>query len=109
MKTTLILLCATAASAFGLHGSRSALHRSATTGSIVAGKPLLQPQHLPDKPGVVGSVALSAEAAAADGGDEVRGGASSKGGLNLDIGLISYFALWYLGNYYVRRPRILLF
>ena len=31
---------------------------------------------------------------------EVRGGAAAKAG-GFDLGLIIYFGLWYLGNYYV--------
>jgi hypothetical protein len=49
--------------------------------------------------------ALNEAAASGDAALSVRGGASdaaapAKGGL--DFGLIAYFALWYLGNYYVR-------
>ena len=42
------------------------------------------------------------KALTAEGADaiSVRGGAEEKKG-GLDIGLIVYFALWYLGNYYV--------
>jgi hypothetical protein len=48
--------------------------------------------------------------ASADATLSVRGGASASSASaktsSIDLGLISYFALWYLGNYYVRNNKI---
>ena len=44
-----------------------------------------------------GSDALSAASDAL----KARGGDSGSSGFPVDVGLLAYFALWYLGNYYV--------
>lgn len=101
MKVAATFLVATlcAASAFGLNGaSRTSLVKKVGFAPS-ARKPMVQPI---DIQGNTFSTAAPAGAlaSAAEASDATpRGGAESKGA-PLDIGLLIYFALWYLGNYY---------
>eukprot|EP00526_Cylindrotheca_closterium_P010947 CAMPEP_0113625020 /NCGR_PEP_ID=MMETSP0017_2-20120614/12913_1 /TAXON_ID=2856 /ORGANISM="Cylindrotheca closterium" /LENGTH=393 /DNA_ID=CAMNT_0000535099 /DNA_START=46 /DNA_END=1227 /DNA_ORIENTATION=+ /assembly_acc=CAM_ASM_000147 len=97
LSLPLCVLCATAASAFGLNGgSKSML--SKTQHAFVPKAPANMVQAVDVQGNRMNTVSLAAEGNAL----EVRGGAAEvvekKGGV--DIGLIAYFALWYLGNYY---------
>ena len=104
MKITSIVLaaaslCAGVASAFGLPSATTdALNKAAPFfsrgGAAVKQSPLVQPIDITGK-----RLSVSLHTASADA-ISTNGGASSavKG---IDIPLLIYFALWYLGNYYV--------
>lgn len=95
MKVTSFLVlatfCATAASAFGLHGVANVAKTVAPRGP-----PMVQPLDIHGNPR---NNAFSLMDASTANALESRGGESSEG-LGIDFGLIAYFALWYLGNYY---------
>jgi len=97
MKLTSFLVlatfCATAASAFGLQGAKSATNRLTSNKAGFVGKPMVQPIDVNGDR--VSPVALK-EASTSDA-METRGGAAAPA---VDFGLLAYFALWYLGNYY---------
>mmetsp|Transcript_50792 Transcript_50792/g.122469 ORF Transcript_50792/g.122469 Transcript_50792/m.122469 type:complete len:401 (-) Transcript_50792:306-1508(-) len=108
MKITplaLLTVFATSSSAFGLNGGQRNIVRSQST---KAASPILkrQPSAFLQPVDVNGIALSSAGQADASGADAlaVRGGATAttdtpeKGGV--DFGLLAYFALWYLGNYY---------
>lgn len=101
--TTLAILSIAAASssAFGLNGGAKNLVRTATRSVGAFQKPttLVQPidiqgNRLPS----VTSLNDASEALAVRGGASDKAAAPAKAGP--DVGLIAYFALWYLGNYY---------
>ncbi|CAJ1946004.1 unnamed protein product [Cylindrotheca closterium] len=98
LSLPLCVLFATAASAFGLNGGAKNM-LSKTQQTFVAKAPNANLVQAIDVQGNrMNSVSLSAEGDAM----EVRGGAAevAKKGAPIDFGLIIYFALWYLGNYY---------
>jgi len=99
MKVTalaLLTVFAATSSAFGLNGAAQSVAKS--TRSVGFAKPsaaLVQPVDIHGNR--LNTVALHDAADGTADAKSVRGG-SSKG--PLDIGLLIYFALWYLGNYY---------
>ena len=105
LNITLSLALATACSAFALSPGRSTL---ASRGNAAgyhhepAAAAFVNTPELVGKRGEVSATALRAEAAVADaprGGEADNGGGGSKLA-NVDVGLMIYFALWYVGNYY---------
>mmetsp|Transcript_66344 Transcript_66344/g.191512 ORF Transcript_66344/g.191512 Transcript_66344/m.191512 type:complete len:391 (-) Transcript_66344:100-1272(-) len=99
MKVTALALltvfCATSA-AFGLNGAAQSVTKSRT--SLGFHKPaMVQPMDIQGNR--IHNMALKESA---EGAAEIRGGAAAaeKSGPGIDIGLLIYFALWYLGNYY---------
>jgi solute carrier family 35 protein E1 len=94
-----LVLLATAASAFGLNGgAKSLATKSQQAFAPKSPANMVQPVDLQGNR--ISSLTLAAEAS---DGLSVRGGASAaevekKGGI--DFGLIIFFFLWYLGNYY---------
>lgn len=100
VASTLLLIatvCATAASAFGLHGVSHATKTTSRKLGFANTKPMVEAVNLHGKP-MSSSLVLKDSATSA--AIEARGGddGGSKGGV--DVGLIVCFALWYLGNYY---------
>jgi len=96
LSLPLCVLFASAASAFGMNGGAKSLV-SQTQQAFVPKAPANMVQAVDVQGNRMNSVALAAEAS---GVLDVRGGAAEveKSG-GPDIGLIVYFALWYLGNY----------
>jgi len=90
----LATFCASAASAFGFHGAKSVTGRHATQKVGFAGKPMVQAVDVNGDR--VGSSLTTLKESASSEGLETRGG----GGSAVDVGLVAYFALWYLGNYF---------
>lgn len=98
LNITLSLALATACSAFALSPGRSTLARTVHAPAAA----FVNTPELVGKRGEVSATALRAEAAVADaprGGEADNGGGGSKLA-NVDVGLMIYFALWYVGNYY---------
>uniref|UniRef100_A0A7S4EED6 Sugar phosphate transporter domain-containing protein n=2 Tax=Pseudo-nitzschia australis TaxID=44445 RepID=A0A7S4EED6_9STRA len=101
MKVTalaLLTIFATSSSAFGLNGGAKTLAQSATR-SVGAFKKSALVQPVDIQGNRLSNVALSDASAAIS----VRGGAADAAPAEKsgpDLGLIAYFALWYLGNYY---------
>jgi len=98
LSLPLCVLFATAASSFGLNGGAKSV-LSKTQQAFVPKAPSANMVQAVD---VQGNRMNSVTLGAAGDALEVRGGAAEveKKGPGLDIGLIAYFALWYLGNYY---------
>uniref|UniRef100_A0A7S3PD88 Sugar phosphate transporter domain-containing protein n=1 Tax=Amphora coffeiformis TaxID=265554 RepID=A0A7S3PD88_9STRA len=91
VASTLFLTTLCCASAFGLHGTASkAMKKVGLGGNRV---PMVQPI---DITGERSSAITTLKSSTAD--EAPRGGAEAKAGF--DFGLMIYFALWYLGNYY---------
>jgi len=101
MKITalaLLTIFATSSSAFGLNGGAKTLAQSATRSVGAFKKPaLVQPVDIQGNR--LSNVALNdvSDAIAVRGGAADAAPAEAGG---LDLGLIAYFVLWYLGNYY---------
>jgi len=97
VTTTLILatLCTTAVSAFGLHGVSSAT-KSLSRNVGFSNKPMVQALNVDGSK----KSAVALNNAAASGALEVRGGSDATKSGGIDFGLLIYFGLWYLGNYY---------
>jgi len=102
MKITalaLLTIFAASSSAFGLNGGAKTLARS-TRAAVATGfkKPALV------QPVDISGNRISSTVALSDASDAmaIRGGAADAAPAKAgpDIGLIAYFALWYLGNYY---------
>jgi len=95
MKVTSLIVIATfcATEAFGLHGVAN-VAKSMAPGGVVQ-RPMVQALDINGNPRNINNFPLkeaTSDALEARGGDE-----SSEG---IDVGLMAYFALWYLGNYY---------
>lgn len=91
--STLLLTTLCCASAFGLHGkATTALKKVGLGGNRV---PMVQPI---DINGERSSAVTSLKSSTAD--EAPRGGAAEPAAGGFDVGLMIYFALWYLGNYY---------
>jgi len=95
MKVTSLIVIATfcATEAFGLHGVANVAKSMAPGG--VAQRPMVQALDINGNPRNINNFPLkeaTSDALEARGGDEPSGG--------IDVGLMAYFALWYLGNYY---------
>jgi len=95
MKVTSLIVIATfcATEAFGLHGVANVAKSMAPGG--VAQRPMVQALDINGNPRNINNFPLkeaTSDALEARGGDESSGG--------IDVGLMAYFALWYLGNYY---------
>ncbi|KAG7354621.1 triose-phosphate transporter family protein [Nitzschia inconspicua] len=104
MKVTplaLLTIFAASSSAFGLNGGAKSVAR-ATRSAVSFQKPALV-QAVDVHGNRLGSSALGDASADASDALSVRGGAAAsapaKSG-GIDFGLMAYFALWYLGNYY---------
>jgi solute carrier family 35 protein E1 len=97
LSLPLCVLFATAASAFGLNGGAKSL--VSQTQRVFVPK---APANMVQAVDVQGNRMNSALAAEGSGALDVRGGAAEveKSGGGFDIGLIVYFLLWYVGNYY---------
>jgi len=97
MKVTALallpLFCAT--SAFGLNGAAQSVTKSTRSVGFAKSPAMVQPMDIHGNR--LNSMALNE---AAEGAAEIRGGAVAAKSAPLDIGLIIYFGLWYLGNYY---------
>ena len=93
LSVTLSLFMATAASAFALQSNPSAtVQRRATPAFVKA------PRGVPNGPG---RTELRASASAVATGSSSEGLSTRGGGIGgIDIPLLVYFGLWYLGNYY---------
>jgi len=95
MKVTSLIVIATfcATEAFGLHGVANVAKSMAPGG--VAQRSMVQALDINGNPRNINNFPLkeaTSDALEARGGDESSGG--------IDVGLMAYFALWYLGNYY---------
>jgi len=95
MKVTSLIVIATfcATEAFGLHGVANVAKSMAPGG--VAQRSMVQALDINGNPRNINNFPLkeaTSDALEARGGDEASGG--------IDVGLMAYFALWYLGNYY---------
>jgi len=102
MKVTplaLITVFAATSSAFGLNGHSQSITKANKPLAFAKKSPLVQPVDIQGQR--ISSVALNDAAEGAVDPVEVRGGAAevAKSG-GVDVGLMIYFALWYLGNYY---------
>ncbi|KAL7557477.1 hypothetical protein ACA910_002370 [Epithemia clementina (nom. ined.)] len=91
--STIVLTTLCCASAFGLHGR--AVSRALKSPSVVAHPTakVVEPLDLSGKR-TSDTALFNSEAS------EVRGGAAPAAKAPIDIGLLIYFGLWYLGNYY---------
>lgn len=98
MKITplaLLTVFAATSSAFGLNGAAQSVTKSTRALGFSGKAPLVQAVDIQGNR--LNTVALSDAAEGAADATAVRGGASKA---PLDIGLLLYFGLWYLGNYY---------
>ncbi|CAB9529555.1 Triose phosphate/phosphate translocator, chloroplastic [Seminavis robusta] len=95
-KTFLLIatFCATAASAFGLHGGRGSLAKSKVGHGLLKNPAMVQAVD------IHGNRLNPLKESSAANALETRGGDDAKSGSPVDLGLLAYFALWYLGNYY---------
>jgi solute carrier family 35 protein E1 len=90
----LATFCNTAASAFGLNGAAN-IGKTVVPKSFGT-KPMVQAVDIEGNRANTWSLRDSISSDAL----EVRGGETSSKGLPVDVGLMAYFAMWYLGNYY---------
>jgi len=97
----LLTIFAASSSAFGLNGGAKSVARAVTKSASFKKPALVQPVDIHGNR--LSTSALGDASADASDALSVRGGASdaapAKTG-GIDIGLMAYFALWYLGNYY---------
>lgn len=93
-----LTIFAASSSAFGLNGGAKTLARSARAVTGFQKPALVQPVDIQGNR-ITSSVALNdvSDAMAVRGGAKAAAAESKSGP---DLGLIAYFALWYLGNYY---------
>jgi len=93
-------LCFGAVSAFGLQ--QAGLKSAHATSPLWRGKAMVQPLRVDGTP-LNSNMALGSEASASSNGSALstRGGGGPLGALkNLDFPLLTYFLLWYVGNYF---------
>lgn len=99
MKVTplaLLTIFAATSSAFGLNGAAQSVTKSTRALGFAGKAPLVQAVDIQGNR--LNTLALNdAAEGAADAAKAVRGGASKA---PVDVGLLIYFVLWYLGNYY---------
>ena len=96
LSVTLSLFMAAAASAFALQSSPTATSLSRTTPAFVKA-----PRGVPNGRAGVNTELRAAASAVATGGSSSEGLSTRGGGIGgIDVPLLIYFGLWYLGNYY---------
>ena len=95
LSVTLSLFMAAAASAFALQSSPTATLSRTTPAFVKA------PRGVPNGRAGVNTELRAAASAVATGGSSSEGLSTRGGGIGgIDVPLLIYFGLWYLGNYY---------